>query len=87
MAAEMAKEVRPYNVAVDSIWMGGLDTERARARFAGTRWRPSGPYSRVHLGDGRGCGGAGGRTCDQPLLSLGVLGRVRPGWARPPILG
>ena len=30
MAADMAKELRPYNVAAVSIWMGGLDTERAR---------------------------------------------------------
>jgi hypothetical protein len=34
MAADMAKELRPYNVAAVSIWMGGLDTERARAYFA-----------------------------------------------------
>jgi NAD(P)-dependent dehydrogenase (short-subunit alcohol dehydrogenase family) len=31
MAADMAKELRPYHVAAVSIWMGGLDTERARA--------------------------------------------------------
>ena len=31
MAADMAKELRPYSVAGMSIWMGGLDTERARA--------------------------------------------------------
>jgi NAD(P)-dependent dehydrogenase (short-subunit alcohol dehydrogenase family) len=31
MAADMAKEQRPYNVAAVSIWMGSLDTERARA--------------------------------------------------------
>jgi NAD(P)-dependent dehydrogenase (short-subunit alcohol dehydrogenase family) len=31
MAADMAKELRPYNVGAVSIWMGGLDTERARA--------------------------------------------------------
>ncbi|PLZ02857.1 short-chain dehydrogenase [Burkholderia sp. WAC0059] len=31
MAADMAKELRPHNVAVVSIWMGGLDTERSRA--------------------------------------------------------
>ncbi|CAN7314106.1 SDR family NAD(P)-dependent oxidoreductase [Caballeronia sp. LjRoot31] len=31
MAADMAKELRPHNVAALSIWMGGLDTERARA--------------------------------------------------------
>jgi NAD(P)-dependent dehydrogenase (short-subunit alcohol dehydrogenase family) len=31
MAADMAKELRPYNVAAVSIWMNGLDTERARA--------------------------------------------------------
>ena len=30
MASDMAKELRPYNVAVVSIWMGSLDTERAR---------------------------------------------------------
>lgn len=30
MAADMAKELRPYNVAAISIWMGSLDTERAR---------------------------------------------------------
>ncbi|HVJ52661.1 MAG TPA: SDR family NAD(P)-dependent oxidoreductase [Aliidongia sp.] len=35
MAADMAKELRPYNVAAISIWMGGLDTERARAYLAG----------------------------------------------------
>ena len=34
MAADMAKELRPHNVAVVSIWMGGLDTERARAYLA-----------------------------------------------------
>ncbi len=31
MAADMAKELRPYNVAAISIWMGSLDTERSRA--------------------------------------------------------
>ncbi|MFJ4467184.1 SDR family NAD(P)-dependent oxidoreductase [Streptomyces sp. NPDC089424] len=31
MAADMAHELRPYGVASVSIWMGGLDTERARA--------------------------------------------------------
>ncbi|MGP4021020.1 SDR family NAD(P)-dependent oxidoreductase [Saccharopolyspora sp. 5N708] len=31
LAADMAKELRPHNVAAVSIWMGGLDTERARA--------------------------------------------------------
>jgi NAD(P)-dependent dehydrogenase (short-subunit alcohol dehydrogenase family) len=30
MAADMAKELRPYNVAAVSIWMGSLDTERSR---------------------------------------------------------
>jgi NAD(P)-dependent dehydrogenase (short-subunit alcohol dehydrogenase family) len=34
MAADMAKELRPYNVAAVSIWLGGLDTERARAFLA-----------------------------------------------------
>jgi NAD(P)-dependent dehydrogenase (short-subunit alcohol dehydrogenase family) len=34
MAADMAKELRKYNVAAVSIWMGGLDTERARAYLA-----------------------------------------------------
>jgi NAD(P)-dependent dehydrogenase (short-subunit alcohol dehydrogenase family) len=34
MAADMAKELRPRNVAAVSIWMGGLDTERARAYLA-----------------------------------------------------
>src|SRR3984885_5648393 len=34
MAADMAKELRPHNIAVVSIWMGGLDTERARAYLA-----------------------------------------------------
>jgi NAD(P)-dependent dehydrogenase (short-subunit alcohol dehydrogenase family) len=34
MAADMAKELRPYGVAALSIWMGGLDTERARAYLA-----------------------------------------------------
>ncbi|MFC9648591.1 SDR family NAD(P)-dependent oxidoreductase [Streptomyces sp. NPDC056937] len=34
MAADMAKELRPHNVAAVSIWMGGLDTERVRAHFA-----------------------------------------------------
>lgn len=33
-AADMAKELRPYNVAAVSIWMGGLDTECARAYIA-----------------------------------------------------
>lgn len=31
MAADMARELRPHNVAAISIWMGSLDTERARA--------------------------------------------------------
>lgn len=31
MAADMAKELRPHGVAAVSIWMGGLNTERARA--------------------------------------------------------
>jgi NAD(P)-dependent dehydrogenase (short-subunit alcohol dehydrogenase family) len=31
MAADMAMELRPHNIAAVSIWMGGLDTERARA--------------------------------------------------------
>jgi NAD(P)-dependent dehydrogenase (short-subunit alcohol dehydrogenase family) len=35
MAADMAKEFRPYHVAAISIWMGFLDTERARAYIAG----------------------------------------------------
>ncbi|MFL9988497.1 SDR family NAD(P)-dependent oxidoreductase [Paraburkholderia sediminicola] len=34
MAADMAKELRPYNVSVVSVWMGGVDTERARAYLA-----------------------------------------------------
>jgi NAD(P)-dependent dehydrogenase (short-subunit alcohol dehydrogenase family) len=34
MAADMAKELRPHGVAAVSIWMGGLDTERARAYLA-----------------------------------------------------
>src|ERR1700734_1110350 len=34
MAAGFAKELRPHNVAAVSIWMGGLDTERARAYLA-----------------------------------------------------
>jgi NAD(P)-dependent dehydrogenase (short-subunit alcohol dehydrogenase family) len=34
MAADMAKELRSYNVAAVSIWMGGLDTERGRAYLA-----------------------------------------------------
>ena len=34
MAADMAKELRPHNGAAVSIWMGGLDTERARAYLA-----------------------------------------------------
>jgi NAD(P)-dependent dehydrogenase (short-subunit alcohol dehydrogenase family) len=34
MAADMARELRPYDVAAVSIWMGGLDTERARAHLA-----------------------------------------------------
>ena len=34
MAADMAKELRPHNVAAVSVWMGGLDTERARAYIA-----------------------------------------------------
>jgi NAD(P)-dependent dehydrogenase (short-subunit alcohol dehydrogenase family) len=33
MAADMAKELRPHNVAAVSIWMGGLDTERVRAHI------------------------------------------------------
>jgi NAD(P)-dependent dehydrogenase (short-subunit alcohol dehydrogenase family) len=34
MAADMAKELRPHHVAAVTIWMGGLDTERARAYFS-----------------------------------------------------
>ena len=34
MAADMAKELRSHNVAAVSVWMGGLDTERARAWLA-----------------------------------------------------
>jgi len=34
MAADMAKELRRHNVAAVSIWVGGLDTERARAYLA-----------------------------------------------------
>jgi hypothetical protein len=34
MAADMAKELRPHNVAAVSIWMGALYTERARAYTA-----------------------------------------------------
>ncbi|WP_221166905.1 SDR family NAD(P)-dependent oxidoreductase [Rhizobium sp. NZLR1] len=34
MAADMALEQRAHNVAAISIWMGGLDTERARAFIA-----------------------------------------------------
>jgi NAD(P)-dependent dehydrogenase (short-subunit alcohol dehydrogenase family) len=34
MAADMAKELRPHHVAAVSVWMGGLDTERARAHIA-----------------------------------------------------
>ena len=34
VAADMAKELQPHNVAAVSIWMGGLDTERARAPIA-----------------------------------------------------
>jgi NAD(P)-dependent dehydrogenase (short-subunit alcohol dehydrogenase family) len=37
MAADMARELRPHNVASVSIWMGGLDTERARAYDATLR--------------------------------------------------
>jgi NAD(P)-dependent dehydrogenase (short-subunit alcohol dehydrogenase family) len=31
MAADMAKELRPYHIAAVSIWMGFLNTERSRA--------------------------------------------------------
>jgi NAD(P)-dependent dehydrogenase (short-subunit alcohol dehydrogenase family) len=31
MAADMAKELRPYGVSANSIWMGGLKTERTLA--------------------------------------------------------
>ena len=31
MAADMARELRPFHVAAVSIWMAGLDTERSRA--------------------------------------------------------
>jgi NAD(P)-dependent dehydrogenase (short-subunit alcohol dehydrogenase family) len=34
MVADMAKELRPYNIAAVSMWMGPLDTERARAYLA-----------------------------------------------------
>jgi NAD(P)-dependent dehydrogenase (short-subunit alcohol dehydrogenase family) len=44
MAADMAKELRPHNVAAVSIWMNGLDTERARADIAALppEMRPTG---------------------------------------------
>lgn len=35
MAADMALELRSHDVSAVSIWMGGLDTERARAFIAG----------------------------------------------------
>ena len=34
MAADMAKELRQYNVTAVSIWMGNVDTERSRACYA-----------------------------------------------------
>lgn len=34
MIADMAKELRPHNVASLSVWMNGLDTERARSYLA-----------------------------------------------------
>jgi NAD(P)-dependent dehydrogenase (short-subunit alcohol dehydrogenase family) len=34
MAADMAKELRPHNVAAMSIWMGHLSTERSNAYLA-----------------------------------------------------
>jgi hypothetical protein len=34
MAADMAKELRPHDVAAVSIWMGHLSTERASAYLA-----------------------------------------------------
>jgi NAD(P)-dependent dehydrogenase (short-subunit alcohol dehydrogenase family) len=34
MMADMARELRPHGVAAVSIWMNGLDTERARAWLA-----------------------------------------------------
>ncbi|MFG1644229.1 SDR family NAD(P)-dependent oxidoreductase [Amycolatopsis sp. NPDC049252] len=34
MAADMAKELRPHGVAAVSLWLGGVDTERARAHLA-----------------------------------------------------
>ena len=34
MAADMAKELRPHNVAAVSIWMGNVGTERSRAHYA-----------------------------------------------------
>jgi NAD(P)-dependent dehydrogenase (short-subunit alcohol dehydrogenase family) len=37
MAADFAKELRPYNIAAVAIWMGGLNTERARAYLARVR--------------------------------------------------
>jgi NAD(P)-dependent dehydrogenase (short-subunit alcohol dehydrogenase family) len=45
MVADMAKELRPHDVAAISIWMGGLDTERARAAIADLppNLRPTGP--------------------------------------------
>jgi NAD(P)-dependent dehydrogenase (short-subunit alcohol dehydrogenase family) len=41
MAADMAKELRPHNVTAVSIWMGGLDTERARLSGHSTRGKPA----------------------------------------------
>jgi len=45
MAADMAKELRPYNIAAVSIWMGPLDTERARAYLATSSRKTRSPSS------------------------------------------
>jgi NAD(P)-dependent dehydrogenase (short-subunit alcohol dehydrogenase family) len=34
MVADVAKELRPYDVAAVSIWMGNVDTERSKAYYA-----------------------------------------------------
>ncbi len=34
MAADMAKELRPYDVTAVSIWMGNVDIERSRSYYA-----------------------------------------------------
>lgn len=45
MAHDMAEDFRPFDVAVISLWMGMLRTERTEALFAAIEQNPEHPYA------------------------------------------